>query len=180
MSTAQFAAMTRGQAEAFMPNAQRQAARRRLAELVAGRPVLDIGCGKGEEVGELYTVNQYHGLDCSAQLIEIARQRWPRYLFAVGSAQELAGDSLVFPVAIMKAVLEHLPPDEAVQVYEAARRVAAVLYVAWHTEPGVERLSTYEGELGTMLQHRHDRSRFAGVTEREVCGPHVIWTVEGA
>lgn len=178
MSTAQFAGMGPDQALAFMAGAPVQPVRTRLAGLVAGRRVIDIGCGKGEEVG-LYGPDQYLGVDCSPELIALARDRWPGYRFETVAAQELPafmhGDR--FPCGIMKAVLEHVPPDEAVAIYERARSVCEVLYVAWHWEPAEEKVTTYRGELGTMLQVRHDRARFLGMESREVVGAHVIWTV---
>lgn len=183
MSTAQFANMTRAQAVAFMANAHPQPVRHRLAQIVGGRAVIDIGCGKGEEIGDLFTPEQYTGVDCSAELIAIAQKRWPEHRFFVGSAQGTAAIATLeprqrWPFGIIKSVLEHLPPDEAVAVYEAGRAICDVLLVAWHTEPGwPEKLGSYDGELGRMLQHRHTLQRFTGIESREVCGAHVIWTV---
>lgn len=175
MSTAQFAEMSRSQAESFMAGAKPQAVRARMSQIVGPAQVIDIGCGKGEEVAWLYRPWQYLGVDCSPELVRLARQRNPGYEFLAKNALDLDGR---WPFAVMKAVLEHLPPDEAVEVYEHARTVSEVLLLAWHTEPGREHLTTYDGELGTMAQNRHDRDRFEGVRSRHVVGPHVLWVVE--
>lgn len=170
--------MTPEQAAQFMPDAPPQLARKRLAELVAGRQVVDIGCSRAEEIGDLYTSEQYLGVDCSAALVAVARERWPDYRFEVCPAQELP-DFGHWPVGIIKAVLEHVPPREALDIYNAARRAVDVLYLCWHWEPEKQKITTYEGLLGTMLQIRHERDSFKDVAAREVVGNHVIWTVPG-
>lgn len=175
MSIAQFSAMSEPDAHRFMAGlTEPQPARARLAELVGDRNVLDVGCGKGAEVSRLYTPEQYLGVDCSVELVRIARREHPGYRFVVRDALDVTG---FFEVAIIKAVLEHLPPLEARAVYEHMRARTDVLYVCWHTEPGVEHLATYDGELGTMQQNRHDRARFGGMVRRERSGVHVIWEV---
>ncbi len=177
MSTAQYASMTPEQAAQFMPDAPPQLARKRLAELVGIRSVLDIGCSRAEEIGDLYQPAQYLGIDCSPALVAIARERWPEYQFEVCPAQEIEGH---WPVAIMKAVLEHVPPVEALTIYNHVRAHVGVLYLCWHWEPSVEqKLTTYESVLGKMQQNRHDRAMFQGVRQREVVENHVIWTVDG-
>ena len=94
-----------------------------------GRQVVDIGCSRAEEIGNLYTPEQYVGLDCSPALIACARAAWPGYRFGVCAAQDITGR---YPVGIMKAVLEHVPPKEAVEIYEHVRRHVGVLYLCWH------------------------------------------------
>lgn len=173
MSTQQFLSMSDVEADAFMSVSEIQPVRERLSKLVRGT-VIDIGCGKGDEISDWFDEHQYFGIDCSPALVRIARHRNPGYKFAALSALDCRGS---WDYAIVKAVLEHLPPDEAIAVYDHARTLCETLLVAWHTEPGEERLSWYDGELGKMMQNRHDRSRFAGEISREVCGKHVIWSV---
>ncbi len=76
-------------------------------------------------------------------------------------------------------VLEHLPPGEALAVYNHARTVTGVLYVVWHTEPGATYVPRqYQGELREpMSQNIHKTSMFSGMIRREVVGKHVIWVV---
>lgn len=173
MSTKQFTEMTRKQAIGFMPQPEIQPVRARLAELVGDRYVVDIGCGKADEVSNLFAAEKYLGIDCSPELIRIARRNNPGYIFLRCDAMDMTSH----PCAIIKAVLEHLPPAEALTIYNHVRSITEVMYVAWHTEPGKEKLSTYDGELGVMLQNRHDRKLFHGITSTEICGKHVIWTV---
>ncbi len=160
-----------------MAIAPRMPVRQRLAELVGGRTVLDFGCGKAEEIGNLYTREQYVGIDCSPELIKHARLRWPGYNFDVMAIQDVVGH---WPCGIMLAVLEHLPLSEAVAVYTHARSVVDELYVGWHTEPHNrrKRVHFYQGELDTPLQQNcHPRYFFGDIKAREVVGTsHVIWT----
>ena len=175
MTTKQFTEMSREQAERFMPTPEIQPVRKRLAEIVGQSFVIDVGCGKGDEVSTLFSPYQYYGIDCSAELIRFARINNPRHRFTHTPAMQL--ETQGFKFAIVKAVFEHLPPDEAVAVYNHVRSLVPIMLVAWHTEPGKEKLSTYDGELGTMMQNRHDINIFRGTIGREVCGKHVIWTV---
>jgi len=175
MSPRQFTEMSRDQAERFMPVPEIQPVRKRLAEMVRNSFVIDVGCGKGDEVSTLFTPNQYYGIDCSAELVRIARRNNPRHRFTHTSAMEIKMYGHRY--AIVKAVFEHLPPAEALAIYNHVRACVPIMLVAWHTEPGKEKLSTYHGELGTMMQNRHDINSFRGTIGREVCGKHVIWTV---
>lgn len=174
MSIAQFAGMDEEQARRFMADAPKQRVRSRIAELVGSRSVVDVGCGKGEEVSDLFTPSQYTGVDCSPELVSLAKRANPGYHFIVGDGRDLSGS---WDVGVVKAVLEHVPAEEALAIYEHVRSLVDVLYVAWHTEPGEPQFRTYAGELGTMQQNRHDHALFDGMTAREVVEPHVLWTV---
>ncbi len=177
MSTAQFAGMTAEQASTFQAAHHEQKVRRRVAEIVGRGRVLDLGCGAGDQVSQYFTPDQYLGVDCSGELIMLARERNPGYLFTVGDGR-LVAYRVGWDYCILKSVLEHLPLDEALVLYERARSLCQTLLVVWHTEPkGRADYRKYQGELGTMLQNRHDRLLFAGVQKREVCDKHVIWTV---
>lgn len=176
MSTSQFTNMTANEAVRFMANAAVQPVRRRVSEIVGEWDVVDLGCGKGEEVG-LYLPDQYLGVDCSAELIRIAQYRNPHYPFQVSSVQDLEGH---WTFGVLKAVLEHLPGAEALAVYNYARALTDTLLVVWHMEPS--KLDPYEaryqGELAEpMWQNRHPLAPYHGMIEREECGKHVIWTV---
>jgi hypothetical protein len=86
-----------------------------------------------------------------------------------------------WPFAIIKSVLEHLPPDEAAAVYHHARTLCATLLVAWHVEPNAGvRFAKHWRELDTPIQqNRHDPKLFGHVVMREVWPPHWIWVVSG-
>lgn len=174
MSTKQFAEMTDADAESFMPVPEIQPVRAKMAQIVGSKTVIDIGCGRGDEVEALFDQHTYFGIDCSASLVRMARARNPGFRFALMAAQGVQGH---WDYAIIKAVLEHVPREEAVAIYDHARTLCDTLLVAWHTEPGIENLTWYDGELGRMQQNRHDRSLFGGSVTREVCGKHVLWTV---
>jgi SAM-dependent methyltransferase len=174
MSTEQFASMTDVDADKFMPISEIQPVRALLARMVGHGTVIDIGCGKGDEVSDLFDSSKYLGVDCSPALIRIARHRNPGFRFSATEARKVNG---FWDYAIIKSVLEHIPQDEALAVYEHARTICGILLVAWHTEPGKENLAWYDGEIGRMQQNRHDRSKFSGVEHREVCGKHVVWQV---
>ena len=180
MTTYQFTNMTAAQAEAFMAVPEVQPVRRRMAELSHGaRLVVDLGCGKGDEVGDWFDPKTYVGVDCSPELIRIAQRRWPGYLFMTQPILEL---TTVVDVCIIKSVLEHLPESEAVAVYNHARSLCRKLIVVWHSEPrnDLGHYSSYAGELGLMIQNRHKRSVFEGThISHERIGKHNLWVVCG-
>jgi SAM-dependent methyltransferase len=180
MSIRQFANMTWAQAVAFMPNPEVQPVRQRMAELTQGaRLVVDLGCGKGDEVGDWFDPETYIGFDCSPHLIAIARELWPGFAFFTKDILELSSP---VDVCMLKAVLEHLPETEAVAVYNHARSLCRKLLLVWHTEPrnDVGEYMLYDGELGRMQQNRHRRSVFEGThISHERIGKHTIWVVRG-
>src|SRR6185369_9100956 len=111
------------------------------AAVIGNRNVIDLGCGKGIRIAELYRPEQYTGVDCSSRLIEIARQSNPLHGFTVsGILDYLAGmaDKSV-DCTLMIAVLEHVPTlGTAHRIYNEARRVSDELLVGWHTVPNAK------------------------------------------
>jgi tRNA (uracil-5-)-methyltransferase TRM9 len=87
-----------------------------IAGVGAGMKVLDVGCGNGLMLPSLLEKGaHYFGLDISARLIAIARQRYAREIeagradFAVGSALELPFGEGEFDFVLSFAVLHHIP-----------------------------------------------------------------------
>lgn len=175
MRTEIYRDMTAAEAERFMPRPEIQPVRTRLAHIVGEEDVIDIGCGKGDEIASLYEPDQYFGIDVSPELVKIAKRNNPGYRFEAMQCSEITG---FYSYTIIKSVLEHLPTEEALSLYEDARFICDTLLVAWHTEPGVFECRRYTGELKSpQIQIRHPIPLFKGVEKREVCGKHVIWTV---
>lgn len=192
MSTDQFARMTKTEAERFMLRGigarykkmgeMEDYTRAEISRMVGSRPVIDFGCGKGA-AAKYYRPLQYLGIDCSRQLIQLARKDHPEYEFHVGRVQkpptyDVPGEK--WPCGIMQAVLEHLPSEEAVAAYEAARDACKTLFIAWATPPAmVYQDRPYKGELAEpMHTYQHLRPSFNGVAFEERSGNFVIWIVE--
>jgi ubiquinone/menaquinone biosynthesis C-methylase UbiE len=58
---------------------------------VAGKRVLDLGCGGGRTSARLHEMAaDYVGLDYSARMIETCKQRYPKFDFVQGDATELS------------------------------------------------------------------------------------------
>jgi len=131
-----FADMTRKEAAIFMVGKQHPDYRRHLASLVGSGTILDIGCGKGFLVKDLYSKNQYTGVDCSTALLELAAAENPGYRFLVANALCLPFRDKEFDVALLVSVLEHQPDvSHATRIYDEALRVASRVIVGWHTPP---------------------------------------------
>lgn len=78
---------------------------------VAGRVVLDYGCGNGTTSCELleHGARHVHGLDLSPKAIELARARGlANASFEVGDAHRLPWPDQTFDVVVGRAILHHL------------------------------------------------------------------------
>ena len=114
-----------------------------LAETVdvAGRDVLDVGCGDGTLVRWLCSQGaRAIGADCGAEMLRRALEADPdhpdRYVDAPGQA--LPFDDNSFDVVVFSNSLHHIPTDDMAQALEEAGRVlrpGGTLYVA---EPEIE------------------------------------------
>lgn len=96
-----------------------------------GDRVLDIGCGNGRAY-QLFAGRaiEYEGIDVSAKLIAIARDRYKVQLadFRVGTMLALPYDDESFEAAFAFAVLHHIPSK--------VRRLAALREAYRVTKPG--------------------------------------------
>jgi SAM-dependent methyltransferase len=155
-----FSMMGSAEADRFMLGKEHPALRTHVASLIGSRRVFDLGCGKGFMVKDLYTVDQYFGIDVSAELIRIAMTNNPGYKF---HQQNLASgpitvDSGSVEVALMISVMEHLPDLETAQyVYSEATRISKELLIVWHTPPIYESTDLIEvqAELDRPLSQNH-------------------------
>jgi demethylmenaquinone methyltransferase/2-methoxy-6-polyprenyl-1,4-benzoquinol methylase len=89
--------------------------RRRAARetgLAAGGSALDVACGSGRLTAELAKRagqgGRVVGLDFSAQMLEVARRRYPKLEFIEGDALELPFDSASFDAATISFGLRNL------------------------------------------------------------------------
>ncbi len=106
----------------------------------AGDRVLDLGCGNGR-MAEIFIDSQieYLGIDNSAELIKIAKQRFagkPWVSFDVGDALSLDFSSQ-FDLVLMIAVLHHVPTKELrlkalKNVYDALKPGGRLVISNWN------------------------------------------------
>lgn len=95
------------------PNAEWAEERHRAAirAAVAGRVVLDYGCGDGETARQMLAHGARHvyGLDLSETAIALARHRGlENATFQVGDAHQLPWPDQTFDVVVGRAILHHL------------------------------------------------------------------------
>jgi SAM-dependent methyltransferase len=164
-----FSEMTVEEADRFMLGKENPQLRKGIADLVAGRKFYDLGCGKAFMVKELYTPQQYAGIDVSDNLLAIATKNNPDHGFR---RHNLASAPLAVhtgnrEVAILVSVLEHLPDLETAQyVYGEAARVCNELIVVWHTPPIYD--TTEIVEIQAELDRPINQNRYArGSFDRE-------------
>ncbi|MGH3880358.1 MAG: class I SAM-dependent DNA methyltransferase [Actinophytocola sp.] len=95
------------------------------AEVVSG-PVADVGCGPGQVTAHLAALGlDAFGVDLSPRMVAVARERYPRLRFEVGSMAglEIGDGSLGGLVAWWSIV--HTPPAELPVVFAEFHRVLA-------------------------------------------------------
>jgi ubiquinone/menaquinone biosynthesis C-methylase UbiE len=95
------------------PNARWAEERHRAAmrAAIAGRVVLDYGCGDGESSRQLLAegASHVHGLDLGEKAIALAQQKGlPNASFQVGDAHRLPWPDHSFDVVVGRAILHHL------------------------------------------------------------------------
>jgi ubiquinone/menaquinone biosynthesis C-methylase UbiE len=92
-----------------------------------GESVLDIGCGGGMQYAAFQDFTPYlayHGIDIHPGMVEYARAAFPDVEFDQGDAAQLPYETNQFDVALLRHVLEHHTPEQAICVLVEAVRVA--------------------------------------------------------
>lgn len=76
--------------------------------------VLDIGCADGQLLGMLSENQSFeaYGLDISPEMVKVASQKYPKFNFVNGSAQNLPFEDDFFDVLICSASFHHFPDPE--------------------------------------------------------------------
>ncbi len=98
--------------------------------------LLDLGCGNGRLAAALPHLN-YTGLDLSAQLLTIARQKFPDYTFVHGSMLQLPFTDAQFDLVACVAALQHIPSvnyrQQAVkEMYRVLKPGGTVFMLNWN------------------------------------------------
>jgi ubiquinone/menaquinone biosynthesis C-methylase UbiE len=88
--------------------------------------VLEIGCGTGNYIGALQAATgaACYGIDPSAEMLAVARRRWPAVAFEQASGEALPFEPARFDLLFSVDVVHHLV-DPAVAFREARRVLCA-------------------------------------------------------
>jgi ubiquinone/menaquinone biosynthesis C-methylase UbiE len=103
------------------------------SDSMAGKWVLDVGCGTGKDLThEVYANSQRYGIDPDAESIAYGRKHYPGISLALGVAESLPYEDQHFDFAISRVAL--LYADIPVALAEVARvlRPAAEFVVTLH------------------------------------------------
>lgn len=179
-----FQTMSSEEAELFM-RGNAHPIREVVAERVGDSAVVDLGCGKGIKVATLYSPNQYLGVDCSSELVKLARRDNPQHRFVVAELEEwLSGiEDKTLETGIMISVLEHLPSEAtARRLYAEARRACRRLYVGWHTPPHYPKtdILLVQAELKhPIYQNHYKEGTFDRPSRIEKVKSAELWTIGG-
>jgi ubiquinone/menaquinone biosynthesis C-methylase UbiE len=89
-----------------------------------GNTALDVGCGPGQAAAELTRRGlTTEGIDGSAAMISIARQRYPQIPFHVADMRELPYRDGTFSAVSAWYSIIHTPADELADLFTEFRRV---------------------------------------------------------
>ena len=93
--------------------------------LFSGDKVLDLGCGNGRNI--LYfneKLTDYYGVDNSAELISLARKKYPQKNFTIDNALNLSFSGNFFDKVYSIAVLHQIPSNKLrLKFLKEAKRV---------------------------------------------------------
>lgn len=113
------------------------------AAAVDGMSLLEVGCGSGycsEVIAHLSSKRvEYSGLDYSAAMVELARNRYPEHQFIHGDATALPFGDAAFDIVLNGVALMHIP-DYRRAISESAR--VARRWVIFHTVPVLPQRAT--------------------------------------
>ena len=157
--TAPFAEMSAEEAAGFMATKEHQPIRRVIAGRCKGKQVIDVGCGRGIGIKDLYDKSLYWGVDCSTHLIHAARIANPGYVFTVQDFRVPDQFEPMCGTAILKSVLEHQESlADAMKIYFNALNILDTVLVAWHTPPiypETEIITVKASDLAKPLYQNH-------------------------
>jgi ubiquinone/menaquinone biosynthesis C-methylase UbiE len=116
------------------------------ANVKAGIRLLDVACGPGYVAESAHTIGaEPFGLDFSAEMIRIARERNPKINFKVGDAQSLDFENDSFDAVVMNFGVLHISrPEtafsEAYRVLQAGGRFSFTVWAGPELSPGAKLL----------------------------------------
>lgn len=123
----------------------------RVAELAAGRPIADIGCGPGHVTAMLAAANpDVVGFDISPAMVDVARRAFPALRFSVGDFRALpspAGGGAWGAIVALYAFV-HMATDELDATFATLAEALAPggwLTVATHVGPEVRHRDDWWG-----------------------------------
>jgi SAM-dependent methyltransferase len=161
----------------------------RLLELLpAGSPVLDVGCGTAEPIAR-HVIASGHavtGVDSSARMIEICKQRFPNQRWIVADMRSLSLNQR-FKGIIAWDSFFHLTPDDQRRMFPVFRAHAAARAALLFTSGPAhgEAIGDYRGE--TLYHASLDEREYRGLlhdngfavvshlVEDPECGRHSVW-----
>jgi trans-aconitate methyltransferase len=159
-----------------------------LAHIPAGAPVLDIGCGMGEPIAR-YLLSQGRavvGVDSSASMIAMCRDRFPASEWLIADMRELALGRRFAGILAWDSFFHLSAEDQRAMFERFARHAATGAALMFTSGPRAgEAIGTYHGEplYHASLDPSEYESLLAanGFTARAYvaddpdCGEHTVW-----
>jgi SAM-dependent methyltransferase len=153
--------------------------------------VLDIGCGAGEPIAR-YLIErgcQVTGIDSSAALIGMCKERFPDQNWIVSDMRSLSLDQRFDGILAWNSFF-HLCPEDQRRMFPIFRRhaepKAALMFTSGPSHG--EAIGTYKGEPlyhgsldGTEYRSLLDQNGFdvvSHVVEDSDCGHHTVWLAQ--
>ncbi|MCX5689297.1 MAG: class I SAM-dependent methyltransferase [Planctomycetota bacterium] len=106
--------------------------------VVAGAKVLDVACGPGYVAAAAAKCGaSVLGIDFAADMVQLARLKWPGLAFEVGDAERLALPAASFDVVLMNFGILHLADPQAAiaQAFAVLRPGGHFAFTVWMPPP---------------------------------------------
>lgn len=177
-----FKCMTGEEASRFMARSRHRLARA-AAKKADGKKVTDLGCGSGALVKDLYKPSLYIGIDCSLELIKLAKRNNPAHTFFCADILDFTAQMRdnSCEVVVMTEVLEHVGSLETAQsIYNEVSRISNHAYIGWHTPPHYKKtkIRKVQAELEHLVNHNlYAEGSFASPKRIEKIGSGELWTL---
>lgn len=159
--------------------------------LPPGAAILDLGCGTGEPILRFLAGRGFEltGVDASAAMLAIARERFPGTRFLQGDMRDLALDRK-FDAVIAWHSLFHLPHEDQRAMFAAFAHLLHPGGLLMFTS-GSEHGESWSDNGGQMLYHASlDAGEYRGLLERHgfhllchtaddaACGGATVWIAQ--
>lgn len=111
---------------------------------VASRRTIDIGCGTGFAL-DCLDITRYKGIDISAEMIKVARRKYPKKIFAVEDIQKAGSKLTPYDAALSLFSIPYIGKESAENIYRMLK-YGGICIAVYYNKPYLNAGSVYYGQ----------------------------------
>jgi 2-polyprenyl-3-methyl-5-hydroxy-6-metoxy-1,4-benzoquinol methylase len=152
-----------------------------FASVPKGATVVDMPCGTGRLAEPLLTLGfRVHGMDISAEMLAVAKQRLKRFgdrfTSEVADAQKIQQNRVEYDGALCARVLMHFPLEQQIEFLTGVGRLSKGVVVINHSfdspyqrfRRGIKRMLGHQASARSPISNADIKKLLAGAGLREV------------